>query len=90
MLDVAEGVDGHHYGVVDGRPARSFREAVGWELAFDDLVIVVTENGRAGVRPSRRPHDGCVGRFEESVAATVLFVLVQVPGVFEVGVDDSW
>jgi hypothetical protein len=29
-----------------------------------------------------------VGRFEESVAETVLFVLVPVPGVFEVGIDE--
>jgi hypothetical protein len=45
--------DGHHEQPVILDPvAHCVREAVGRELALDDLVIVVTENGRAGVRPS--------------------------------------
>ena len=68
--------------------ANCVREAVGWNLALDDPIFVVTKDGLAGVGPSRRPDDGCMDCVEEAVAESFFLVLVPVPGVREVEVDE--
>ena len=68
--------------------ANGVREAVGWDLALDDLIVVVTKDRLAGVGPSRRPDYGCVDGAEEAVAESFFLVLVPVPGVREVEVDE--
>lgn len=43
------------------------------ELALDDLVPVVTNRWRGGVRPSGGADNGCGDRVEETVAETSLW-----------------
>lgn len=81
--------DGHHgQAAVEDPIADGVWEAMGRELALDDLVIVVTKNRRTGVRPSRCLYDGCVDGVQEAVAETALLVLLPGPGGGQVAVDE--
>ncbi len=63
------------------------REAVGWNLALDDLAVGIAKYRLAGVGPLRRPDGGCVDRIEEAGTEPALLILVPVPGVQEVEID---
>jgi hypothetical protein len=68
--------------------ANCVREAVGYDLALDDLAGVVTKDGRSHVGQLRCSLDGCRDRVEESVAEPVFKLLVPGPRVQQVDVDE--